>query len=158
MKKVAKKVNDIKKESQQAADVLEMCLMLDCTGSMCSWIQRSKETLTGIIKNVCEEHKGLTVKVAFVGYRDISDINRFEIHDFDTDLGKVSNFIGRMSATGGGDFPEDVQGAFNKALNLGWSKHSAKQCILICDAPGHGTDLFTGFDDYPKGSPDGFKL
>ena len=55
-----------------------MCLMLDCTGSMCSWIQRSKETLTGIIKNVKDEHAGLTVRVAFVGYRDIGDTNRFE--------------------------------------------------------------------------------
>jgi hypothetical protein len=32
---------------------------------------------------------------------------------------------------------------------------------MICDAPGHGKDI-NGFgtmgDDYPNGSPDGFKL
>jgi hypothetical protein len=28
--------------------------------------------------------------------------------DFSDDLAAVKNFIGRVSATGGGDFPEDV--------------------------------------------------
>lgn len=82
--------------------------MLDCTASMGSWIQRSKETLQGIIQNVKKEHAGLHVRVAFVGYRDIRDQNRFAIHEFSSDLDKVSKFIGTMSAQGGADFPEDV--------------------------------------------------
>ena len=64
-----------------------------------------------------------------------------------------------MDATGGGDMPEDVQGGFNKVLNaLNWSKDSIKTCFHIADAPGHGKDICDWGDDYPKGSPDGFKI
>lgn len=63
-----------------------------------------------------------------------------------------------MSASGGGDNPEDVQGGLNKALNLKWTPNSIKQAFLICDAPGHGKDICTDHDDYPGGSPDGFKI
>ena len=69
---------------------------------------------------------------------------------------------------GGNDLPEDVQGGFNKALQLSWGADSIKQTFHIADAPGHGKDI-TGddssqkmfsfaYDNYPNGSPDGFKL
>ncbi len=87
---------------------LEMCLLCDCTGSMASWIQRSKETLSGIINNVKNEHGDLTVRVSFVGYRDIKDKPRFEIFEFSEDLDACSKFIGTMKATGGDDTAEDV--------------------------------------------------
>ncbi len=90
--------------------VLDLCLILDCTSSMGSWIQRSKETLIEIIDNVKNQNQGLKVRVCFVGYRDFcSPANeRFEIQDFTTDLNKVKNFIGKTLARGGGDGPEDV--------------------------------------------------
>ncbi len=120
---------------------LEMCLLCDCTGSMSSWIQRSKDTLAGIIKNVKDEHAGLTVRVSFVGYRDVQDKPRFEIFEFSEDLDACAKFIATMSAMGGGDAPEDVQGGLQKALEMKWAKESAKQVFLICDAPGHGKDI-----------------
>lgn len=82
--------------------------MLDCTGSMASWIQRSKDTLKEIIDTVKQNNPGLQVRVCFVGYRDIKDHDRFSLMDFSDDLAAVKNFIGRVSATGGGDDPEDV--------------------------------------------------
>ena len=66
-------------------------------------------------------------------------------------------------AMGGADLPEDVQGGFNKALNLSWGADNIKQTFHIADAPGHGKEI-SGFgdlsfgDDYPEGSPDGFKI
>ncbi len=44
-------------------------------------------------------------------------------------------------ATGGGDMPEDVLGALNRAA--AWPEWSAraKFIVLIADSPGHGTDL-----------------
>ena len=126
---------------------------------MGSWIERSKDTLKTIIQNVKQNNPSLTVKASFVGYRDIGDRNRFEIKDFTDDLDGVKSFINQMDATGGGDMPEDVQGGFNKVLNaLNWSKDSIKTCFHIADAPGHGKDICDWGDDYPKGSPDGFKI
>ena len=44
------------KKDKNGAKTLEVCLLLDCTGSMSSWIQRSKDTLAGIIKNIKSEN------------------------------------------------------------------------------------------------------
>lgn len=140
---------------------LDLCLILDCTASMGSWIERSKDTLKQIIDSVKNDNAGLTVRVAFVAYRDITDAQRFGIFPFTDNIDTIKSAIQRQSATGGGDFPEDVQGGFNKALALDWSPDSTKLAFHIADAPGHGKDLVDGGgfgDSYPNGSPDGYKL
>ena len=105
-----------KKADKDSAKQLDLCLLLDCTSSMSSWIERSKNTLKQIIDHVKSENPGLTVRVSFVGYRDIKDHKRFEISPFTGDIDATKAFIGKISASGGADMPEDVQGGFNKAL------------------------------------------
>jgi len=80
------------------------------------------------------------------------------VTDFTEDIKLVTANINKQSACGGGDFPEDVQGGFNKALHLAWTKDSVKIAFLIADAPGHGKEICDDGDYYPKGSPDGFKI
>jgi len=58
-------------KASKSSKVLDLCLLLDCTGSMSSWIQRSKDTLKEIIDNVKADNPELEVRVCFVGYRDI---------------------------------------------------------------------------------------
>ena len=71
----------------------------------------------------------------------------------------MKNFISHVGASGGNDFPEDVQGGFHKALGLNWDPHSIKTAFHIFDAPGHGKDICpTGYDRWPFGSPDGHKI
>jgi hypothetical protein len=125
---------------------------------MGSWIERSKNTLKGIIQSVKTDYENLNVKVSFVGYRDVQDKNRFDVFEFSEDLDAVTKFIAKMSANGGGDAPEDVQGGLNQALNMKWTPSSIKQLFLICDAPGHGKDICDSHDNHPKGSPDGLKI
>ncbi len=105
-----------KKADKDSAKQLDLCLLLDCTSSMSSWIERSKDTLKQIIDHVKNENPGLTVRVCFVGYRDIRDSERFTIQPFTDNIDQVKSFIANTRATGGADFPEDVQGGFNKAL------------------------------------------
>ena len=38
--------------TREGTKTLELCLILDCTGSMASWIERSKNTLREIIDHV----------------------------------------------------------------------------------------------------------
>jgi len=123
-----------------------------------SWIERSKDTLKEIIDSVKGGNPGLTVRVCFVGYRDFTDRERFSLMDFSEDLDAVKAFIAKVSADGGGDFAEDVQGGFNKALNMKWAPDSVKQVFHIFDAPGHGRDICDWGDDYPAGSIEGFKI
>ncbi len=124
------------------------------------WIQRSKDSLKEIIDSVKADNPDLEVRVCFVGYRDIYDIPRFSIHEFTTDLDKIKNFISGVTANGGGDFAEDVQGGFHEALKQDWSDKSVKMAFHIFDAPGHGRDICTWYDgdDFPAGSPEGHKI
>ncbi len=49
---VTKETKGAPKATKGSSNILELCLLLDCTGSMGSWIQRSKDTLKEIIKSV----------------------------------------------------------------------------------------------------------
>ena len=92
---------------------LDLGLLLDVTSSMWSWIARAKNTLKIIIDNVKKSCDGLTVRVCFVGYRDHCDSKRFDIMNFGEDIDAVKQFIEKVSASGGGDWPEDVTGGMN---------------------------------------------
>ncbi len=114
--------------------ILDLCLLLDCTASMGSWIQRSKDTLCTIIDSVKTTYTDLAVRVSFVGYRDIGIVERFVIKDFSEDLEEVKLFIGKVDANSSKepgskvrvDGPEDVQGGLNQALKQSWSDDSVK--------------------------------
>jgi hypothetical protein len=45
-----------------------------------------------------------------------------------------------LTAEGGDDEAEDVVGAIHEVCRMDW-KSSARFCVLVCDAPGHGTEL-----------------
>ena len=138
---------------------LDLCLIMDCTGSMEQWIERAQHTLTQIIDSVRAENEGLTVRVAFVGYRDFTEgEKRFSLMDFTEDINVMKTFIKDQQAFGGVDWAEDVQGGLNQALRLNWNRGSVKNAFLITDAPGHGRDICDWGDDYPDGSPEGFKI
>lgn len=105
---------------------LDLCLLMDCTSSMQEWIDRCKNHLNQIIDNFKAQHSDMCVRVSFVGYRDILDTERFCVKAFTEDLTSVKQFISKVVADGGRDWPEDVQGGLNKALQLDWKTDSTK--------------------------------
>jgi len=161
--KTQKKVTVSKAVAQEKynnkAKLLELALLCDCTGSMHSWIDRAKRTLSEIINNVVSSTNKLKVRVTFVGYRDHCDTERFSIQPFSDDIQKVKDYISKVTACGGGDHPEDVVGGLNKCLEQKWTPGSIRQVFLICDAPCHGQKYHSSCgDSYPNGSPDGLEL
>ena len=138
---------------------------MDCTGSMASWIVRAKETLQQIIETIeqeCaegEDGNPITVRIAFVGYRDIKTREgRFVVKSFTESVDDMKKYIETVTANGGEDAPEDVQGGLKIMLMEDWTKEASKKVFMITDAPPHGTHLHTmgaGSDHYPEGSPDG---
>ena len=82
---------------------LEIGLLLDCTSSMSSWIERAKETLLEIIDKIIEgckeDGEKLNVRVSFIGYRDIGDKDaRFVIKPFTDDIQSVKTQISNCNA------------------------------------------------------------
>jgi hypothetical protein len=149
---------NIKKTKKKfvSGDSLDLVLICDCTGSMGSWMKRAKETLHDIIQNVLKAHEGLTIRISFVGYRDFCDNARqFAILNFTEDVQQVKDFIDKEPATGGGDMPEDVVGAYIKVSELEW-KAETRIAFHICDAPAHGRQYHNDksiWDTYPNGHP-----
>ena len=81
----ATKITQVEKAYQN----LDICLMLDMTGSMGDMIEASKRKLVSIIDNVVNESENLQVRAAFVGYRDIGDSDHFYKIDFTSDVKHV---------------------------------------------------------------------
>ena len=108
VKSAKTKKAELKKDQDDTNKTLDLCLLMDCTSSMSSWIARSKDTLKEIIDQIKSGNRGLKIRVAFVGYRDIKDTERFTIQEFTDDVDEVKNFISKTKADGGADMPEDV--------------------------------------------------
>ena len=66
----------------------------------------------------------MKIRVGFVGYRDITDKQRFDIIDFTENVDEVKKFIGKLVAMGGGDTCEDLAGGFQKTLQLSWESET----------------------------------
>jgi len=97
---------------EKQAQALDLAIMIDCTGSMASHIEMAKSKLESILNNVKETYTSASFRVAIIGYRDYSDNKkRFEIRNFGTVTDAVS-LLKTFKADGGGDGPEDINGAF----------------------------------------------
>ena len=100
---------------------VDVAFMMDATGSMGSYISIVKDGFNNIVARVHRKFKAAIVRVAFVAYRDYGDgTKHFEILDFTDNTNLFTDFVGRITASGGGDTPEDVLGAINQTINLNW--------------------------------------
>jgi hypothetical protein len=86
----------------------------------------------------CKDEGNISIKVSFIGYRDILDKNRLRVMPFNDDIDEVKEFINESRAEGGGDAPEDIQGGLKLTLLQDWTQEAIKRVFLICDAPCHG--------------------
>eukprot|EP01155_Anaeramoeba_flamelloides_P018602 Anaeramoba_flamelloidesa570872_242.p1 GENE.a570872_242~~a570872_242.p1 ORF type:complete len:350 (+),score=75.52 a570872_242:45-1094(+) len=137
---------------------LDLCFLVDVTSSMSSAIEAVKKRILLIIKEVKKNVSELKTRIAFVGYRDINDSERFTILDFMPAFyyKTFQKFLRSTRALGGADIPEDVMGGFEQVLNLNWQSIT-RLMVHIADAPCHGKRFHRTHDDFPKGNPYGLK-
>ena len=141
-----------------ADSTVDLCFMLDCTGSMGKWMTAAKQHLKDILSGLCEETGVGEFRVAFVGYRDFNDPDRVVCQPFvvASEAQTVVAAIDREKASGGADEPEDVVAGLNRALALDW-QGDVRVLVHLADATAHGIDhssLDYCHDDYPNGTPD----
>lgn len=147
--------------SQLPDGPLDLVLMLDCTGSMGAFIEESKKKLIAITEQLGAWYVGQKdgLRVGFVGYRDIGDAGQHVVCDPTSDFESVLEVVKAQGASGGGDYPEDICGAFQKVLELPFRQDATKLVVHICDAPCHGIRYNRegggSGDNYPDGDPEG---
>ena len=134
---------------------LDLCLILDATGSMRSIIEQCQLTLLKIFDEA-RKIAGGPVRIAFMAYRDYCDAKQFEWMDFQEDGGKLRDCILKVVADGGGDPPEDIAGAFKCVEKFSW-KSNTRLIFHAADAPCHGKRYHNiSVDDYEHGDPNGY--
>ena len=153
---------------------LDVIFALDTTGSMSSWIDRSKRTIEKISDDISKQN--IDVRFNVIGYKDVCDrkcnthIEKCPFECKDSKWVKISNFtknpldivnfLTTIEATGGGDLPEDLFGALQMAILQPWRENAKKVVVIITDAPPHGKEFsntISNTPDYPL-PYDGSKL
>ena len=116
----------------------DVAFIVDATGSMSDEISFLKDDLLNIIQRASSS-TSRELRTAALFYRDEGDEYVTKHQDFTNDAEKTLKFIKQQNASGGGDYPEAVHTALEKALqNLSWSEGNyARLAFLLLDAPPH---------------------
>lgn len=117
----------------------DIAFIVDATGSMMDEIDFLKDDLLDIIRKAAAQQSGLSIRTAALFYRDKGDEYVTRSENFNKDPQKTLNFIKKQEANGGGDYPEAVHTALEKALqDLSWEEcNYARLAFLLSDAPPH---------------------
>ena len=125
----------IKEESK--AQSMDLCFMIDSTKSMNPYIRLVHKKIGEIIHHIKQKFKRFSVRISIVGYRDVDVTERFSILDFTDKVETAENFLENLGTAFSKDKPEDINGAFQKTLDLSW-RSATKLLVHIADAPCHG--------------------
>lgn len=119
---------------------IEVCFVLDTTGSMSGLIEGAKKKIWSIANTMVSAKPTPQIKFGLVGYRDRKDEYVVRTHPLSDDLDTVYAKLREFSAGGGGDTPEAVNQALEEAVRrIQWSADSKTLRIvfLVGDAPPH---------------------
>ena len=135
----SKGINEIIVASQQPENRIEIALVVDATGSMGDELEYIKTELVDVIQRVKNNDSQAAIYTSAVFYRDEGDDYVTRVSNFSNDISVTNSFINNQSAGGGGDFPEAVHTALEKAVGeLQWSSNAKTRLMfLILDAPPH---------------------
>ena len=119
---------------------IEICFVLDTTGSMGGLIDGAKKKIWSIANDTISSTPRPRVKIALVPYRDRGDSYITKVFDLTDDIDSVYANLQTFRAEGGGDWPESVNEALAVATSkVSWSADPAvlKLIFLVGDAPPH---------------------
>jgi len=132
-------VNEMTVPSSSYENEIEVAFVVDATGSMGDELEYLKTELLDVIEKVKTNNPNANVSTASVFYRDKGDTYVTRLSPFSSDINTTLKFIKGQNAGGGGDFPEAVNTALDKAVNeLQWmARAKTKLLFLVLDAPPH---------------------
>jgi Mg-chelatase subunit ChlD len=119
---------------------IEVCFVLDTTGSMSGLIEGAKQKIWSIANEMISAKPTPELKIGLIGYRDRGDeyvVKSFKLTD---DIDSIYAHLREFEAGGGGDTPESVNEALAEAVEkMPWSQDRKvlKIVFLVGDAPPH---------------------
>jgi hypothetical protein len=128
------------KNSRKIAPVIlvQICFLLDATGSMGDEIQILKNVIFSIYSRLGNHPAHPKMEFSVVAYRDRDDEFLVKGIDFTDNIDSFQVALESITARGGGDRPEDIDAGLQFTLDsLTWNKNDTKFIFLIGDAAPH---------------------
>jgi len=117
---------------------LDIVFVLDTTGSMGEEISRLKSTIEIINLNLSSLSTKPKIRFGMVLYKDRGDEYLTRVVPLTGDLDKFRSELEDVSASGGGDEPEDLQSALKDTIQkIAWNADGICLAYIITDAPPH---------------------
>lgn len=135
---------------QQTDEGLDLCFVVDTTGSMGDDIDNTKENMASILAHLAEKTENY--RVALIDYRDFAERTgdsadypyRIQL-DFSSDNEAITEAINSLSLGYGGDTEETVYSALMAAADLDWRANAQKVIITLGDAAPLDPEPNTGY-------------
>src|SRR5881398_2036209 len=124
----------------QSKPHIEVCFVLDTTGSMGGLIEGAKQKIWSIANEMVSAKPTPELKLGLIGYRDRGDEYVTRTFNLTEDIDAIYAHLREFKADGGGDTPESVNEALDEAIHkMSWSadKKVLKIVFLVGDAPPH---------------------
>lgn len=141
---------------------VEICFVLDVTGSMGDELAQIRTTLSTITSRIKSLPGDPGVRFSLVAYRDRGSDFVTKSYDFTADLDTFQTRLNNLAAAEGGDYPESVNEAVRVAANdMTWDMgDSLRLMFIVGDAPPHmDYDQDTPYDtSMKKASSKGIKI
>ena len=140
MPALAEDKKDAKKIAQPEKPRIEVCFVLDTTGSMGGLIAGAKEKIWSMANEIISANPTPEVCIGLIAYRDKTDAYTTKVYPLSNDIDDIYAELMAFKAQGGGDTPESVNQALNEGVTkMKWSKDKnvLKVIFLVGDAPPH---------------------
>src|SRR5437762_2761800 len=105
-----------KTQTSEAKPRIEVCFVLDTTGSMSGLIEGAKQKIWSIANEMISAKPTPELRLGLVGYRDRGDEYVVKTFNLTNDIDAVYANLRGFSAGGGGDTPESVNEALDEAV------------------------------------------
>lgn len=135
---------------QEISAGLDLCFVVDTTGSMSDDIANTKENMASILAHLSEKTENY--RVALIDYRDFSSRTgssgdypyKLQL-DFTSDDAAIISAINSLNLGDGGDEEETVYSALMAAVDLDWRTNAQKVIITLGDAAPLDPEPNTGY-------------
>jgi hypothetical protein len=125
--------------------VFDIKFVMDMTGSMGPYIERTKEAIKKVAQTIGQTNPEAKVRYGLIGYRDDLKVVpelEFVAKNFTPELVEAEQFIqlidtAKPSPVGSADYQEEVFAGLKEALDSSWSDNSIKIAVLVGDASSH---------------------
>ncbi len=116
---------------------LDLVFMVDATGSMGDEIDKLRDSLQGIVRDIGKLPSSPDICLGLVTYRDRGDEYFVRGWDLTRNVGTFQKVLDGVQANGGGDYPEAMNEAFDHAVqSLAWrGPQTTRVLVTLADAP-----------------------